>query len=158
MIIGSIATQNNINTVLMASAINGKKQPTTLKKVKFNNKKYIGSLENISLDFEHCTISVFINNEKLGEVRIKEEELVQYGFIDGHQNAQDKYCVKFTLWGESYKVVIKDNRYFITFDLTSDEYDINLIISCFLKANARYFGLDWWSKFKSKMKRFLDLE
>ena len=158
MIIGSIATQNNINVTLMASTKNRKHHPSPVKKVRFNNKKYIGSLENISLDFEHCTISVFINNEKLGEVRIKEEELVQYGFIDGHQNAQDKYCVKFTLWGESYKVVIKDNRYFITFDLTSDEYDINLIISCFLKANARYFGLDWWTQFKLKMKKFFALE
>lgn len=158
MIIGSITTQNNINTVLMASVINGKKQPTTLKKVKFNNKEYVVPLENISLDFEHCTISVFINNEKLGEVRIKEEELVQYGFANAHQKAQDKYCVKFTLWGESYKVVIKDNRYFITFDLTSDEYDINLIIPCFLKANARYFGLDWWTQFKLKMKKFLALK
>lgn len=158
MIIGSIATQNNINTVLMASTINGKKQPTTLKKVKFNNKEYVVPLENISLDFEHCIISVFINNEKLGEAHIKEEELAQYGFTEGRRNAQDKYCVKFTLWGESYKVVIKDNRYFITFDLTSDEYDINLIIPCFLKANARYFGLDWWSQFKLKMKKFLVLK
>lgn len=46
MIIGSIATQNNINVVLIASAMNDEHPSSPLKKVFFKNKKILDPIRN----------------------------------------------------------------------------------------------------------------
>ena len=120
-------------------------------------------LETISFSLEDSVISVFINDDqKLGEIQLTEEELNKYGFTPEHQKiqqmGQEKYKVHFSDWGEVFHCYFKDNRYWILCELTNDEYFINSIMRSYFKANARYFGLDRWTQFKLKMKRFFALD